>query len=128
MKHLHTALQIKNESEITAFYENILGFERQYDFILDDCLTEKIFGRKRQVKVFNIRREFVVLELFIDPHKEYSAAYTHICFGVSDKNEIIQKAFKADFEVVEVQRIKGSVYFIKDYSGNIFEIKDVNIV
>ncbi|HKK10343.1 MAG TPA: VOC family protein [Bacteroidales bacterium] len=123
MKHLHTAIQIRTKSEVEDFYEKILGFECQYDFKLESPLTAKIFGRHQDVQVFNIKRDDVVLELFVDPEIEVHEAYTHVCLKLNKRKEVIAKARKAGYEVIEVARNNGAVYFIKDYSGNMFEIK-----
>ncbi len=123
MKYLHTALQIREESEIKRFYETILGFERQYDFVLENPLTTKIFGKQKEVRVFNIKQDEVVLELFVDAKLDLHESYTHVCLKLDNRKEVIAESRKAGYEVIEIERAKGPVYFVKDESGNIFEIK-----
>ncbi len=125
MKHLHTAIQIRGESEIANFYQTILGFKRQYDFELENPLTAKIFGKQKDVRVFNVRRDEVVLELFLDPDLESNESYAHVCLELDNPMEVVAESRKAGYEAIELERSKGTVYFIKDGSGNIFELKQM---
>ncbi len=124
MKINHIGLNIQSEEEIIDFYKNILGFHFEYQFEISQKLAADIFGEKKQVKVFLYKRENILLELFINSLKSNNI-FSHICLETKNREDIVIKCKKNGYKVIKIKRKdKADSLFIKDKSGNIFELKE----
>ena len=123
MKLNHIGLNIQSEEEIVNFYQNILGFQFEYQFDMSAELCDAIFGVNKQLKVFLYKREDILLELFVhsvNPGKSFS----HICFEVKDRERIAAKCEQSSYQVIRIKRIdKPEILFVLDEAGNVFELK-----
>jgi catechol 2,3-dioxygenase-like lactoylglutathione lyase family enzyme len=63
MKLEHIAITINYSDEIINFYERILGMEQARNFVLDKTLSTKIFGVNKNLPVYLMKREDLVLEI-----------------------------------------------------------------
>jgi len=90
MKLNHVALNIQSEEELVDFYQNILGFHFEYQFNMPIELADKIFGVKKQRKVFLYKREDILLELFIHSVNT-NQNFAHICFEIINRESIAAK-------------------------------------
>ena len=123
MKLDHIGLNIQRKEELVDFYQNILGFQFEYQFDMSAELCDDIFGVNKQLKVFLYKREDILLELFVhsvNPGKSFS----HICFEVKDRERIATKCEQSRYQVIRIKRIdRPDILFIKDKAGNVFELK-----
>ena len=119
----HIGITINEESDIQAFYKDLLGLKEINKFDLFDDLSEKIFGISSTVSVRYFSSDDLGIELFLTD-KEQKPVYNHICISVQNGDNIIEKAKSMGFPVTKIKReSKDYLLFIKDNSGNIFEIK-----
>jgi len=119
----HIGITINEESDIQAFYKDLLGLKEINKFDLYEDLSEKIFGISSTVSVRYFSSDDLGIELFLT-EKEQKAVYNHICISVKNRDNIIKKATSMGFPVTTIKReSKDYLLFIKDNSGNIFEIK-----
>jgi len=119
----HIGITINEESDIQDFYKDLLGLKEVKKFDLYKDLSEKIFGISTPVSVtlFSINDFFI--ELFLTDRKQNSV-YNHICISVQNRDNIIKKAKSMGFSITNIEReSRNDLLFIKDNSGNIFEIK-----
>lgn len=119
----HIALQINQESELDNFYKGILGFEVLRRFELRENLSASIFGLKKNVDVILIRKENLTVELFITDGIVPFQGYNHTCLNVNDREKIINNCRQLNYEVIEIPREKSNLCFVKDNTGNLFELK-----
>jgi len=119
----HIALAIKDTSEITLFYEQLLGMSKVKSFILEKFLSNKIFGIPAETTVYQLKNGELLLEIFVDPIKKMKG-YNHICIKVNQRESFIQRAIASNYECTRIERTGADLVFIKDKSGNIFEIKN----
>jgi len=120
----HVALTCSSEKKSDRFYKNLLGLEKLEPKILPKLLAKAIFDVDSELLMINYRGEDVHFEIFITGDSKRSGqAIGHVCIEI-DNLEVFLK--KCDGLVVEVLRIpKGDrlLTFIRDFDGNLFEIK-----
>lgn len=120
----HIGITINEESDIAAFYKDLLGLKEERIFELYEDVSEKLFGIGDRVSVTLLSGEDFFMEVFLTERKQ-TPVYNHICISVANRDDIIQKAKSMGFPVTEIEReSRDDIVFIRDHSGNIFEIKD----
>ena len=125
MKLEHIALTISGQGEINNFYQNILGFEQTKTFTLSKNLSGKIFDIFIDTPVFLMQKDKLVLEIFVYP--DYvKQSLNHICLSVKDRETLVAKAKTQNYDCIRIKREVFDLIFIKDKSGNIFEMKESN--
>jgi len=118
----HIGLTIKDRAEVENFYKNILGFELIKMFTISAPLSEKIFNIEKDVEVALVHRKDFTIELFISKINN-KQNYKHICIMVENREQIIKKTQENRYPCIMIERESFDIVFIKDSSGNIFEIK-----
>ena len=118
----HVALNIADPEEIESFYCEILGMSEIRHFVLDKDLTREIFGIKKETTVFQLQKNEILLEIFLIPER-FENGFSHLCISISDREEIAEKADQNGYSCMRLKRGNSNMIFIKDKSGNIFELK-----
>ena len=63
-------------------------------------------------------------EIFIfDREPGDAAKLEHTCLAVGDRQAFLEKCRSSDIEILQVPKGAGFVVFIRDYDGNVFEVK-----
>ena len=119
----HIGIGVNSAEEIKDFYQDILGFQLKYDFPIPAELAEKIFAINENIHAYFVSKDGLALELFVSRH-ESGKKYDHVCLSVENRDVIIQKAKDKNYECIVIQRENSNLVFIKDKSGNLFEIKE----
>jgi len=119
----HIGITINEENDIQDFYKDLLGLKEIRKFDLYKDLSEKIFGISTPVSVTLLSSNNFFIELFLSKKKQ-TPVYNHICISVQNRDNIVKKAKSMGFSVTNIKReSRNEILFIKDNSGNIFEIK-----
>ena len=124
MKLEHIAISVKDASEIEAFFKGLLKMEEVRTFVLKEELSNRIFGISKETKVVLLQKGELVFEIFLlnEPLKK---SFNHVCIAVDDREKLIETSMQNNYEVIRIERDYSDLIFIKDHSGNIFEIKEV---
>ena len=69
-----------------------------------------------------MQKEEIILEIFVTK-KQYKQGFRHICISVKNREELVKKAEQKAYECTRIKREFSDLVFIRDKSGNIFEIK-----
>jgi catechol 2,3-dioxygenase-like lactoylglutathione lyase family enzyme len=119
----HVGIANESEEKAVRFYQGLLGFERTREFVVSAKLSEQLFSVSREIKVLVFERDGIKLEVFICPEcKQPSPDYSHIGFLLNDFDAIKEKS--QEMGVLIIGRTdEKTVYFLKDFSGNLIEIK-----
>jgi catechol 2,3-dioxygenase-like lactoylglutathione lyase family enzyme len=120
----HVGVINKNEEEAILFYQGFLGLDKIRDFIVSSELSHQLFGISQEIKVLVFVKETVKIEVFIYP--EFSVAapnIAHAGFFIDNLADLIDKARGKGIEVISGDHSGRTVYFVKDFSGNLIEIK-----
>jgi len=126
MRLNHVALVCSSEQRANDFYESVLGLRKIKSFVLDKDLAHRIFGIEREPRVVVYGNDRFTAEVFIDDRlTERSTSFEHLCLEVKDREEFVKKCEAMHVEVNRVPKGGGLLTFVKDYDGNLFEIKEV---
>ena len=123
MKLEHIALTISEPADIKDFYLDILGMKEVKNFVLNKVLANKIFGVNKEISVFLLQKDDISLEIFI-LHGQSKRSFEHICLAVNDREELVENCLKQNYECIRIERDLFDLIFLKDKSGNVFEIKE----
>ena len=121
----HVALNIADLKEIENFYCGILGMSEIRHFVLEKNLASEIFGIEKETTVFQLQKNEILLEIFLMPER-FENGFSHLCISLSDREEMANKADQNGYSCMRLKRGNSDMIFIKDKSGNIFELKQTN--
>lgn len=122
----HAGIINKDEEQALRFYRDFLGLEHTRGFTLPSELSEQLFDVSLDIRILVFEKDGTKLEVFISP--EYRPAHPdfgHVGLFVEDLSAIIEKAPLAGVELIQGRTKEKTVYFIRDFSGNLIEIKQM---
>lgn len=123
MELSHIGLNIKDKNELVDFYENILGFNLEYQFEMDSAYAKQLFTLEKPTEVFLYKKDLLSLELFVQP-EAIPDGFSHVCIQINDRDFIAEKCKNSGYPVIRITRNnKPDILFIKDKAGNSFELK-----
>jgi len=119
----HVALECSDREKAKIFFTTILRIPLTKTFTVSAELSEAIFGIKEQVDVDVYDNEQTRFEVFITKTVKPSG-YEHICIEIDDKQTFINRCKTHEMEPMVIQKDGKDLLFVKDFSGNLFEIKE----
>jgi catechol 2,3-dioxygenase-like lactoylglutathione lyase family enzyme len=121
----HVALFCSSEKDSDAFYGQLLGLKKVNSRILPGTFVEEIFGFCDELKLINYKNDDISFEVFIGDSK-YSDRdkVSHVCIEVDDREGFIKKCEAINLKVNKIPKNESFILFIRDYEGNLFEIKE----
>jgi len=119
----HAALKCNDEEGAKTFFTDVLGLSLTKKFGISEGLSEAIFGIKENVEILVYDNGETRFEAFISQVGE-KHGYEHICIEVDDKSEFISRCRKYEIEPMTIKRNGKDLLFVRDYSGNLFEVKE----
>jgi len=121
----HVALVCSSEQGAEDFYRGVLGLRRIKSFVLSKHLTRQVFGIDLECPVVVYGNDQFTAEIFVtaDPPGGMTGL-EHVCLEVKDTEEFIKKCAAMHLEVRRIPKGDRMLTFVKDYDGNLFEIKD----
>ncbi|MCF8228383.1 MAG: VOC family protein [Bacteroidales bacterium] len=122
MDFQHMAMSCRDKEEINGFYIDVLGFELEKSFEINNELSARIFHIDKSADVFLLKNGNVRLEVFLN-REDQQPTYRHICISVNEREKIVEYARQKNYTVERIERDKFDLIFIRDNSGNIFEVK-----
>jgi catechol 2,3-dioxygenase-like lactoylglutathione lyase family enzyme len=120
----HVALTCSSEKKSDRFYINLLGLEKSEPKILPMTLSRAIFNVDTELMMINYQGEEILFEIFITGHLINDARQIeHVCLEVDDQKGFLNKCRDLGVEVLQIPKGDRTLTFIRDYDGNLFEIK-----
>ncbi len=124
----HVGIVNQSEEKAVRFYADFLGLEKTREFVLAAGLSEQIFSLSREIKVLVFESQGIKVEVFICPDCiPLSPGPRHIGLLVEDLAGVLEKAGRSGVEVIEGRAGEKTVYFLRDFSGNLIEIRQNNL-
>ena len=121
----HVALRCSSEQKADDFYKDILGLRRIKAFRLPRDLTGRIFGVDLECPVLLYGNDQCQVEVFLaNPPGETGPRFEHLCVEVKDREAFMKTCQSANLEVNLVPKGDRFLLFVKDFDGNLFEIKE----
>jgi len=127
MKLEHIAVAANSEVDADKFFVQLLGMEKIRSFNVSAALMEKFFGVDKDYHVIRYEVEHLNAEVFItDDDSKAQDIFTHNCLLVKDPEDLLNRGGGIGLETIKIPRQgTGFYYFIKDFFGNLYEIKSL---
>jgi hypothetical protein len=119
----HVALQYSEKKQADMFFSKILGLQLKKTFTISKDLTFEIFGIKEEILIVVYENENACFEIFIT-NKKNESNFEHTCIQINNKEEFIERCKKYGIKPSFVKKGEKTLLFIKDFAGNLFEIKE----
>jgi len=118
-------LQCDNKEKALLFYQKTLCLKETKTFFLSESLTYNIFNLNLSVEVIVFQNDSLYIEVFIVPGK-IKKTCAHTCILVDNLVEFIDLCKKNHVDYYSVKKEDRNLWFVKDFSGNIFELKEIS--
>jgi len=120
----HVALTCSSEENSDRFFKNLLDLEKSEPKILPGSLAKAIFDIEAELLMINYRSQQVHFEIFISGDSENNIKQiAHVCLEVDDLETFLKKCRDLNVEMSQIPKGDRTLTFIRDYAGNLFEIK-----
>lgn len=119
----HIAVMCTDRVKAEIFFTKILGVPLAKNFLLSAEMTNAIFGVSEKVEVDVFDDGCTRFEVFYEKSKRKSL-FEHICIEVKRKNDFIVRCKEYGLEPFEVQKDGKTLLFVRDFSGNLYEVKE----
>ena len=120
----HVGILNGSAEQAELFYRDFLKFDKTRDFTLSSELSSQLFKISREIRVLVFERDGIKLEVFICPEcKLPSPDLSHIGLFLDDLSATVEQAPKAGIKHIIGETSEKTVHFIKDFHGNLIEIK-----
>jgi len=125
MKLHHAAVVCSSEQKADQFYKTVLGLKKIKQSTLNKDLTEQVFNRARECHVILYGNKDFSIEVFVlGQAAEKSVPYVHLCLEVKDREAFAERCQETGLLVNRVPKGDSLLFFVEDYDGNLFEIKE----
>lgn len=122
----HVGVFNKNREDALGFYRDFLGFEFTRETAVPRELSEQLFTVSRDITMMVFEKNGIKVEVFICPEcRQPSPHLSHTGFLLENFPEVLTKASKSGVDLITGRTKDKTVYFIRDFSGNLIEIKQM---
>ncbi len=119
----HIGITNKSEEQALQFYQDFLGLEKTREILLAPELSEQLFSLSREIKVLVFEKPGIKIEVFISDFQHANPNFTHFGIMLDNFSVVTEKAQRSHVDLIIGKHKEKSVYFLKDFSGNLIEIK-----
>ncbi len=119
----HVAVMCTNRVKAEIFFTKILGVPLAKNFFLSAEMANVIFGVSEKIEIDVFDDGCTRFEVFYEKSKR-KILFEHICIEVKHKHEFIIGCKEYGLEPFEVQKDGKTLLFVRDFSGNLFEVKE----
>jgi methylmalonyl-CoA/ethylmalonyl-CoA epimerase len=120
----HVGVINTKREDALRFYRDFLGLGLTREMIVSKELSVQLFAVAKEIPMMVFEKDGVKIEVFIYPENQRPFPdIKHIGLSLENFSEVIEKAPGAGIERITGKTKDKTVYFIKDLSGNLIEIK-----
>ena len=120
----HVGLHSRTKELADLFFGKILQMPLDRSFEVPAELAENIFGIKHTVLVHVYEHQNTCFEVFISEDPTHQPGYDHVCVTVKSKTGFQKRCNEHGLQPFVVMKGEKELLFVKDFSGNLFEIKE----
>jgi catechol 2,3-dioxygenase-like lactoylglutathione lyase family enzyme len=125
MRLRHVGLACSSEKNSDKFYRDLLRLEKSGPKILPRELVKAIFNLDDELQLINYMDTNVHFEIFIhSSNSNHAGLIEHSCLDVGDLESFLQKCRAMGVEISQIPKGEKILTFVRDYDGNLFEIKE----
>ena len=120
---VHVALETTDRVKTEQFFTGLLGIPKTRTFTLSSAMATKLFEdpQEREIDVYQNKHAYI--EVFEVPETKPSR-YVHLCLAVPNREQLLSKCKAQGLPVFEIAMNEKRYVFIKDHTGNRYEIKE----
>ncbi len=118
----HVAVQYDNKENADIFFNKILKIPLLKEFKISADLSKKIFDIDKETDVLIYDNKKLRFEVFLSDKKR-TFYFDHICIEVDDRRKFVKDCKKYDVEINFIDRNGKKLLFVKDFAGNLYEVK-----
>ena len=120
----HVALVCRSEENSDRFYQSLLGLPKLNSKTLSAELSKQLFKVDSEIQIINYGDDELGFEIFVfDKKQGDSIKIEHVCLAIEDRQSFLEKCRSMAVEILQVPKGDAVIVFIRDYDGNLFEIK-----
>ncbi|HHT9147160.1 MAG: VOC family protein [Candidatus Brocadiaceae bacterium] len=119
----HLGVTNKSAEQAIQFYQDFLGLEKTREILLPLELSEQLFSLSQEIKVLVFEKPGIKIEVFISAFQHANPNLTHFGLMLDNFSEVTEKAQRSHVDLIIGKHKDKTVYFLKDFSGNLIEIK-----
>ena len=124
MKLLHAAVGASTEENADTFFEDLVGLSKIKASVLNRELANRLFHIDAECGLMLYGNEDFAVEVIVtDPLPGQRRTVSHICLEVEDRDRFIERCRSKGLEINLVPKGDALLCFIKDFDGNLYEIK-----
>ena len=124
MRLKHVGLTSSSEEKADTFYADLLGLTKSEPTALPRELSKAIFRVDSELVIINYQDEQVHFEIFVTgPDGDNSRKIAHACLEVDNLEVFLENCSRLQVEVARIPKGDKELIFIKDFDGNLFEVK-----
>lgn len=130
MRLNHVALVCGSEQNSDQFYRELLGLNKIESKTVPAELCKAIFGVEQAFQLIKYGNDDFMFEVFIasdpdpTPPRSSSRLIEHTCLEVDAIDAFLNACAESGVEIRKIPKPHGHIVFIKDFDGNLFEIKE----
>lgn len=122
----HVGLTCSSEENADTFYADLLGLTKSEPKLLSRELVKAIFNLDSELAMVNYQNEDIHFEVFITAQIiNKTNRIDHTCLEIADLEGFLEKCRRLNVEVARIPRGEKMLIFIRDFDGNLFELKNV---
>ena len=127
MQLKHIALVCSTAEKADRFYKDVLGLKKINEKTIPATLSNEIFNVNAKLKIVNYTNDTLHFEIFIsDTHRIETNRIDHVCIEVDNLEAFLEMCRKMEIEIVQIPKGAAILTFVKDFDGNLFEIKNLS--
>ena len=121
----HIAVRSSSEEKADRFYQGLLGLRKTRSVVIPSDLANSVLGVNREIKKVDYGSETMTFEVFLTDRIAHSdRGIDHVGLGVKAMVPFLDRCRGMGVEVLKFPRGGKVVFFIRDFDGNLFEIKE----
>ncbi len=119
----HIGITNKSEEQAERFYRDFLGLGKTKEILLAPELSNQLFSVFQEIKVLVFEKPGLKIEVFISDFQHANPNFTHFGLMLDNFAEVTEKAQRSHVELIIGKHKDKAVHFLRDFSGNLIEIK-----
>jgi len=122
----HVALCMDTKEHAELFYQDLLHADFVKEFNISKSLIKQIFSvnlDQEQISVIVFKAENMIFEIFISK-MILQKSFNHVCISVKNLPTFIEECQCINVPVLKIPKDNKILIFVKDFSGNLIEIKE----
>lgn len=126
MNWVHMGLACRAEADADRFFVDLLGLTKSEVKTLPAVVADGLFGVAADLAMINYTSKGLQFEVLIDPDRKNSNdPIVHACLEIEDRAVFLERCRMNEVEVIQVPKGERLLVFVRDYDGNLYEIKEI---